>query len=291
MFRIRNSNTAFILAMVLGAILAVGGSVWATSVGTNISVTGNLTVSSTSASSTVTYALGVGTSTPSVKFAVGGAGGTSTGHGYFTGGLGVGAISTTAGQVIANVSLGIATTTPAQELSVVGDVYLTSGLGIGIATTTAGGLETTGAGLVGGAFNVTGITQFNGNVIVGDAAGDTLTVTSNSITYSNVATSTIATNANAFAYATSSASIPFVKFDASNTRVGISTTTPGATLAVGGNGTAIVMGDATSSISIQSTLASRGGCIELETTDGANVVSLMATSSGNVVYWVAGGCR
>src|SRR3989338_1919574 len=146
----KNSPYSFILALVLGAFLAVGFSAWATSLGTNVSVTGTLTVSSATASSSITTALGVGTTTPSVMFSVGGAAGNATGHGYFTGGLGV-----------------------------------------GIATTTAGAFQTTGAGLIAGAFNVTGVSQFNGNVIIGDTSADTLTITSNSVTYITAGTSTI----------------------------------------------------------------------------------------------------
>lgn len=260
-----HNTNKFILAMLVGAMLAVSVSVWATSVGNNISVSGNLdatgtlSITSSTASSTVTHALGIGTSTPSVMFAVGEGGGTSTGHGYFTGGLGVGR-----------------------------------------ATTTAGGIETTGAVLLGAAFNVTGVAQFNGNVTVGDASGDTLTVTSNSITYSNAGTTTIpSASANSWSYATSSANIPVIKFDTSNTRVGISTTTPGATLAVGGDGTAIIMGVATSTLSIQSTgpssgATARGGCIELESAEGAvfRVYATGTASSANrPLVMEAGSCR
>ncbi|MEA2113161.1 MAG: hypothetical protein U9P63_00695, partial [Patescibacteria group bacterium] len=40
--------------------------------------------------------VGIGTTSPSVKFSVGGDAGDTTGHGYFTGGLGVGTVNTTA---------------------------------------------------------------------------------------------------------------------------------------------------------------------------------------------------
>lgn len=215
----------FVLALVLGAMLAVGISVWATSVGTNVSVTGNLTVDSASASSSVTYALGVGTSTPAVQLSVGGAKGNATGHGYFTGGLGVGAISTTAGRIVANVSLGVASTTPAQELSVVGNGYFTSGLGVGIATTTAGAIQ-----------NI-------GNALFGDASTDFVMYNSALHVFNNAGTSTIpSANANAWNIATSSANIPFVKYDTSNYRIGISTTSPAVTLSVGGAGNIYALG-------------------------------------------------
>ncbi|MFZ2048745.1 MAG: hypothetical protein WAV25_00345 [Minisyncoccia bacterium] len=44
--------------------------------------------------------VGIGTTTPSTKFSVGGVAGDTTGHGYFTGGLGVGAVNTTAGTLV-----------------------------------------------------------------------------------------------------------------------------------------------------------------------------------------------
>lgn len=276
--RINTANRSpysFILALMLGAFLAVGVSVWATSVGNNVQVTGNLTVDSTSASSTVTYALGVGTSTPSVIFAVGGSSGNTAGHGYFTGGLGVGAITTASGRIVANADLGVATTTPAQELSVVGDAYFTLGLGVGVATTSAGTIQNTG------------------NALLGDASGDLVMFNAATLIFNNQGTTTLPlSNANAWSYATSTANIPLLKLDTSNTRVGISTTTPGATLAVGGDGTGLIMGNATSVLSIQTTSAgTRGGCIEVESTTGDGTrFSLMATGAG-IAYWTTGGCR
>lgn len=101
----KNNPYSFIIALVLGVVLAVGGSVWATSVGTNISVTGTLTVSSGTASSSIATALGVGSTTPSVMFSVGGDG-TSTGHGYFSGGVGIG-LATTTGGVLETTGAGL----------------------------------------------------------------------------------------------------------------------------------------------------------------------------------------
>src|SRR3989338_9676473 len=172
----------FVSALVIGMLLAAGASVWATSVGTDVTVTGSMAVQSSSASSSVTYAFGVGTTTPSMQLSVGGAEGTATGH-----------------------------------------VYLTGGLGVGIATTTAGGL------------------QLTGNTLFGDASADLLMYNSAALVFNNAGTSTIpSANANAWSYATSSANIPLVKFDTSNTRVGISTTSPLATLSV--DGTAVFTG-------------------------------------------------
>ena len=111
---IKNNPHRIFLATLLGAMLAVGGSVWATTVGTNVTVSGYLTTSGTTASSSVTYALG------------------------------------------------IATTTPSNTLSVVGDTYITRGLGVGIATTTTGALEMTGSAYLAGALSVTGASAFQG---------------------------------------------------------------------------------------------------------------------------------
>jgi hypothetical protein len=57
-------------------------------------------------------------------------------------------------------TIGIATTTPsgAAALDVAGNAYLTGGLGVGLLNTTAGTLQTSGAAVIGGALNVTGVT-------------------------------------------------------------------------------------------------------------------------------------
>lgn len=293
----RNNPYLFFVALVLGVVLAVGGSVWATSVGTSVSVTGNLTVSSTSASSTVTYALGVGTSTPAMMFSVGGAGGTNTGHGYFTGGLGVGRATTTAGGLettgaallggvlnvggavalnstgVVTTSWGVATTSPATTLSVVGSTYTTLGLGVGRATTTAGAIEN------------------SGNALFGDAAGDRVMFNAANLIHNNAGTTTLPAGANAWSYATSSAGA-FVRLDTTNTRVGIASSTPGAALAVAGDGTAIIMsGEGTSTISVQSGGTTKGGCLELESAAGdGSVFRLYATTTGLVVF-ESGSCR
>lgn len=275
------STYSFIFALMLGVFLAVGASVWATSIGNNVSVSNNLsasgklTISGTSASSSIAFALGVGTTTPEAMFSVGGAAGNTSGHGYFTGGLGVGIVVTTSGRIVANADLGVATTTPAQELSVVGDGYFTGGFGVGIATTSAGTIENTGSALF------------------GDASTDVVRFNTASLIFNNAGTSTLPVlNADAWSFATSTANVPLIKLDTANNRVGIGTTTPGATLAVNGDGTFLVMGGATSSIIIQSTSGgTRGGCIEVESTAGDGTrFSLMATGAGPV-FWTAGGCR
>jgi hypothetical protein len=183
-----------------------------------------------------------------------------------------------------NYRLGIGTTSPSQTLSLggAGHLYALGGIGVGIATTTSGALETTGAGLIGGAFNVTGVSSFNasttliragvtGDSFLGDASTDFLTVTASStfqsnvgfngslalgdaqadsvtfnsglLNFPNVSTSTIiSSSVNAFNYATTSANIPFLKFDTSNYRLGIGTTSPSQTLSLGGAGHLYALG-------------------------------------------------
>ena len=216
----KNSPYKFILAVALGAILSVAASVWATSVGTNVSVTGKLSVDSSNASSTVTYALGVGTSTPSVMFSVGGAGGNTAGHGYFTGGLGAGIATTTAGALEITASAYFA-----GDLSVGDDTTFTGGVGVGIATSTNGVLETAG------------------NVLFGDASTDLVMFNSASLIFNNAGTSTIpSANLNAWNIATSTAGVPFLKYNTSTYRIGIGTTSPSTTLSVGGDGHIYALG-------------------------------------------------
>lgn len=237
-----------ILAIFLGMALAVGGSVWATSIGTNVSVSGTLDATgntSLNADLTVSSGARVGT-------------GSTAGH-------------LTA---LADDSFFVEGESEFDGIAWFDDSLRASST-----------LLVTGASTLYGALTV------NGNVTLGDASGDTLTVTGNSITYSNAGTTTIpSANADAWAYATSSANIPLLKLDTNNTRVGISTTTPGSTLAVGGDG--LLMGGGTTTLSIQSTSATRGGCIELETADGAGRVRIYAAvAATSTVIVESGSCR
>ena len=211
----------FMLAMVLGALLTVSASVWATSLGTNISSSGSLSAATT---------LSV------------------TGKSTLSGGI----LVNNATSTITWLNMINATSTNATSTF----------LGVSTHASTS-------------ALRVSNATTFDG-----------------SLTYTNVGTTTIATNANAWSYATSSASIPLVKFDASNTRIGIGTTTPGATFAVGGDGTALIMGGgATSTLAIQSNGAG-GGCIELEAADGNGRVAIYASIAATTTLMVqSGGCR
>ena len=113
-----NSPYSFIFALILGVVMAVGGSVWATSVGTNVSVTGTLTIGGATITHSVaattsiladganswaiatssanipfvkyntsTYRIGISTTTPGATFTVGGAGNiyALATHGIFSG--------------------------------------------------------------------------------------------------------------------------------------------------------------------------------------------------------------
>ena len=118
-------------------------------------------------------------------------------------------------------------------------------VGLGHATTTAlgnftadgiiidnGQLQASSTALFGGA-----VTTYGSDTLGAAAGTGTLTINDGTIAYGNVATSTIvAANLNAWTIATSSAVIPFLKFNTSNYRIGIGTSTPGATFSVAGDG-------------------------------------------------------
>ncbi len=244
MFR-RDNPYFFVLALVLGATGAVAGSVFATTIGNNVSISGNVTTSGTAASSSISYALGVGTTTPAMMFSVGGAGGDATGHGYFTGGVGIGSVS----------------------------------------TTTAGALQISGVAQFGGALHVAGVTSLNGNVTLGDASTDTLTINANSITYGNVGTTTLpSASAVAWAVATSSANIPFMRYDTSSYRIGIGTTTPGATFSVAGTlyGTGNAVFDSVVTFNGTSTIITNAASTTIVSAN-ANAWAI-ATTSANVPF-------
>lgn len=252
----RESTYSFIFALFLGVALAVGASVWATSIGNDVTVTNALSVTGTSALTgavTTTGAATVGTD-----------------------------LTVTSGARVGTGSTGTHLTALADDtLFVEGQAEFD-----GIVWFDAS-LQASSTALI------TGAATFYGNVTVGDGTGDTLTITGTSITHSNAGTTTIpATDANSWSFATSSANIPMVKINTSTSRIGIGTTTPGASLAVGNEGTALVMGSGTSTLSLQSTGGTnKGGCLEVEDTAGTGAVfSLMATGAG-IAYWTTGGCR
>ena len=97
---------------------------------TTLGVTGTATFFGTASSSNViaSVTLGVATTTPSATLGV-------LGSGYFTLGLGVGQLNTTAGTIIASSNIGVATATPASALGVVGTTTISAGILVGAATT------------------------------------------------------------------------------------------------------------------------------------------------------------
>ncbi len=112
-------------------------------------------------------------------------------------------------------------------------------------TTTSGGNFSTLGTIVGSSTaQITGAFTTYGNVTLGDAQADTLTVNAGTLTYGSAATTTIvSSNLGSLAIATSSATVPFLRFDTSNSRIGIGTTSPGRTFSVAGS--AVFSGDVT----------------------------------------------
>lgn len=369
------NELVFLLALFLGVTLAVGGSVWATSIGSNVTVSGTLDVQSSSATSTIstggvnvgagqfiiqqtTGRVGVGSTTPwgilssemtttDPSFVVANNGSTtpafyvsginqngrvgvasSTPWGILSVGMSVindpifvvGNIgSTTAALYVSGLNqdgrVGISSSTPAQKLSVGGSLFVgadlgggaVGGLGVGKATTTAGAFE------------------IIGNALFGDAVGDTVNFNAGVLNFNNLSTTTLPISVTAFDIATTTYGgngRPFVRLDTTNTRFGIATSVPSATLSVGGSGmigeglgvgratttagvldvasSTVVTGrltigagtSGTSTLRITNNMSSgQGGCIELKTTAGATV-SLFATTTGaGSAVFVAGPCN
>lgn len=245
MFR-GKSPSRFILALVLGAMLAVGGSVWATSVGTNVSVTGTLT---TTGATTLNGSSTFGDASGDVNLFTGTLQASTT------------ALFTGAATFYGNVTLGDAAADSLTLNAATGTIASASATSWAIATSSANipflrfdtsnyriGIGTTSPGAtfaVGGSGDIyaLGALTIDGNTTLGNASADTLTVNAATVTYGNTGTSTIpASSAVSWAIATSSANIPFLRFDTSNTRIGISTTSPGATFSVGGAGNIYALG-------------------------------------------------
>ena len=228
------------VGLIVGLVVAVAGSVWATSVGTNVSVDGTLTVNGNS-----TF------------------GDASTDINIFTGTL---QASTTA-LFDGNTTFGNAAT----------DVNLFTGT-----------LQASTTALF------TGASTFYGNVTMGDTADDAFTLTAGTSTLSRTS------NTLAHSFATSSAEVPFLGFDTANYRIGVGSSTPAATLSVGGTGTLFVGAAApigTSTVTISSKGAGQGGCINLRATDGT-MIRIYATTSTvvggmgyNNLVVEAGSCR
>lgn len=131
--------TLFVFAMIIGIALAVGGSAWATSLGTNVSVTGSLTASSTMAITGVSTLYG--------NLAVNGYATTTASTGTFS----------TVGSVYAS-----------STLAVTGTSYLYGNLLFnGFATTTVsnGNIASNGSLYASSTLTVTGVTNLYGNLL------------------------------------------------------------------------------------------------------------------------------
>ncbi|KKU04102.1 MAG: hypothetical protein UX07_C0046G0003 [Parcubacteria group bacterium GW2011_GWA2_45_30] len=125
--------------------------------------------------------------------------------------------------------VGIGSTSPAQELSVAGDLYITGGLGIGKATTVAGVIETTGVINVQGTGSSTfanGIKLTNGcflmpnNSCAGSGSGGSVAGSDGQVQYND---------GGAFGGASN------LIYNDTSSRVGIGTSSPGMLLSVAGN--------------------------------------------------------
>lgn len=237
--------SVFVSAITIGMALAVSVSVWATTIGTNITssgdvtATGSITAQSTTATSTLTGMLDVsGTSVlgDAQADAVGIKAGTfsfvnvatTTIANLTLNAFSIATSSDTNTSVVpmlsfntSNSRIGVGSTSPGARFAVAGDVLIDGGLGVGAATTTKGALD------------------IIGDVVLGDVSGDRVGVRAGVFGFVNVATTTIARlSAFAFAIATSSDTDgkgPMLSFNTTNSRVGVGSSTPGARFAVAGD--------------------------------------------------------
>src|SRR3989344_6000268 len=134
--------------------MAVGGSVWATSVGTNVSVTGTLTIGG----ATITHSVAATTS-------------------ILADGANSWAIATSSANIpfvkynTSTYRIGISTTTPGATFTVggAGNIYALGGLGVGVATTTSGNFEITGSAQIGNDLSLADVLTVLGSVTLGDS--------------------------------------------------------------------------------------------------------------------------
>ncbi len=306
-------DTRRMLPAVLGAIAAVffvALVTWAaTTINNNVNTGGTLTVSGEStmtgtttvagaiyASSTV-FSDGIFTNTRNAV--LGAASGTPTvtglnvtGDGYFDSGLGVGNATTSDGNLLVNNlavfrgRVGISSTSPTVDFGLVGSGYLTGGLGVGNATSSNGNLL------------VNDLAVFRGRVGISS--------TSPTVDFGVVGSGYVS-GALGVGTATSSSSGLLVAGmgvfnSAIEVRSGTSTIT-GAAVGLMGSSTPYlevgILGDVaiggalgTSTLSIETTTASRGGCIELRDAGGRWIrlyAGSVGTTTGSIGVVPAGG--
>ncbi len=251
-----SQTLTFLVALFLGVVLSASMSVWATSIGTNISVDGTLTVTG---ASTLT-----GAATHNGNTTLGDA---ATDINLFTGTLQASttALFTGAVTTYGSVTLGDAS---ADTLT----VNATSTFAAGV-TVNAGGLSVTAGGLT---------IANNGTVSGGLGVGTTGTSTAGAIQTSGPVQFDTDLSVTDDAVITGGLG------------VGTTGTTTNGSLEVSGaslfGGIMNLNQSGTSTISAKSTTATRGGCIELEGADGASTFSIYATSA-QVAMIQTGGCR
>lgn len=239
-------NTASLVsALLIGMVMAVSVSVWATTIGTNITSSGDVTASgrmvaqSTTATSTFSGMIDVSGNTilgdaqadvVGIKAGVFGFVNvaTTTIANLTLNAFSIATSSDTNTTVVpmlsfntSNSRVGIGSTSPGARFAVDSDILVLGGLGVGVGTTTPGGLE------------------IANNAVFGDLQTDRVGVRAGVFSFNNVATTTIARlTLNAFSIATSSDTntgvVPMLSFNTSDSRVGIGSTSPGARFAVAG---------------------------------------------------------
>ena len=281
-------NTRGMVPAVLGAlasVLFVAFVTWAaTTINNNVNTGGTLTVSGAStltgtttsgaiyASSTVfvdgnleatrNTNIGAASGTPTVT------GLNVTGDGYFTSGLGVGNATTSDGNLLVNDlavfrgRLGISSTSPTVDFGLVGSGYLTGGLGIGNATTSDGNLLVNNLAVFRGRlgisttsptvdFGLVGSGYLTGGFGVGIA-----TTSAGGLSVSGMSTFNSAIDVRSGTSTITGAAVGLMGSSTPYLEVGIAGDT-----AIGG-----ALG--TSTLSLETTTGSRGGCIELRDADG-----------------------
>ena len=271
----------FLIALFLGVALAASVSVWATSIGTNISVDGTLTVTGASThngNTTLGDAAGdinlfTGTLQASTTALFTGA---VTTYGNTTIGdtsadtLTVNATSTFATGV--TVSAGGLSVT-AGGLTIANDGTVSGGLGVGTtATSTAGAIQTSGPVQFGTDLSVTDDAVITGGLGV----GTTGTTTNGSLQISGAV------------QLDTDLSVGDDTLVTGGLGVGTTGTTTNGSLEVSGaslfGGIVNSNQSGTSTVSVKSSTATRGGCIELEGANGASTFRLYATTSAVAVF-------
>ena len=144
MFRKENS-VLFFFAFIAGAVLMIGGSVWATTIGDNVSVTGTFTSTGAATLSSTVAVTGaatfngnvtLGDAAADIILSTGILNASSTlavtGVSNFYSNVNVNGFATTTasngnfateGTIYASSTIGVSTSTPAQELGVLGDAF------------------------------------------------------------------------------------------------------------------------------------------------------------------------